>query len=388
MAKVIGNCLLEWKLDKVFIVTVDNASSNDVTKIDISVKCVRQAVRWNFTYLMLEITQNFEKAFDKLHLFYDGFSTHLCMHVCEDGNVAGPFVCDDWVNMRNVIKFLERFHKLSEKVSGSRYVTSNCHFEDICELDSHLKACLVSDYTNLSKMAGRMKEKFKKYWGEPEKMNKIIFIAFVIDPHNKLEYVGFALEKMFGEEPGKKLTAEVDAYLNSLFGDGNVRTKYVRTKQLLKRQKEDSESVGAKSELERYIGEGQEPLSDDSNDFKILDCIGGRILDSFRSSLTPRLVQSLVCVQDWFRCEGTPINVEEDLEFLEQIELGSTMPRGPKARSSIWEYFELVEVNEEARKAKCLHCGRVYNCHPKYYDTFGLVKHIKKCLMPHPVIRI
>nr|XP_016457628.1 PREDICTED: uncharacterized protein LOC107781443 [Nicotiana tabacum] len=206
-------------------------------KIDISVKCVRQAVRWNFTYLMLEITQNFEKAFDKLHLFYDGFSTHLCMHVCEDGNVAGPFVCDDWVNMRNVIKFLERFHKLSEKVS---------------------------------------------------------------DPHNKLEYVGFALEKMFGEEPGKKLTAEVDAYLNSLFGEykkkyskgcylqsslskstsfddtsdsssGNVRTKYVRTKQLLKRQKEDSESVGAKSELERYIGEGQEPLSDDSNDFKILD---------------------------------------------------------------------------------------------------------------------
>nr|XP_009599083.1 zinc finger BED domain-containing protein DAYSLEEPER-like [Nicotiana tomentosiformis] len=300
MAKVIGNCLLEWKLDKVFTVTVDNASSNDVTKIDISVKCVRQAVRWNFTYLMLEITQNFEKAFDKLHLFYDGFSTHLCMHVCEDGNVAGPFVCDDWVNMRNVIKFLERFHKLSEKVSGSRYVTSNCHFEDICELDSHLKACLVSDYTNLSKMAGRMKEKFKKYWGEPEKMNKIIFIAFVIDPHNKLEYVGFALEKMFGEEPGKKLTAEVDAYLNSLFGEykkkyskgcylqsslskstsfddtsdsssGNVRTKYVRTKQLLKRQKEDSESVGAKSELERYIGEGQEPLSDDSNDLKILD---------------------------------------------------------------------------------------------------------------------
>ncbi|XP_070045663.1 zinc finger BED domain-containing protein RICESLEEPER 3-like [Nicotiana tomentosiformis] len=31
MAKVIGNYLLEWKLDKVFTVTVDNASSNDVT---------------------------------------------------------------------------------------------------------------------------------------------------------------------------------------------------------------------------------------------------------------------------------------------------------------------------------------------------------------------
>ncbi|XP_075095352.1 zinc finger BED domain-containing protein RICESLEEPER 2-like [Nicotiana tabacum] len=339
MAIVIGNCLLEWKLDKVFTVTVDNASSNDVTVKEL----FKQLDMWNSTYLMLETAQNFEKAFDKFHLFDDGFSTHLCTHICEDGNVAGPFVCDDWVNVRNVINFLERFHELTEKVSGSRYVTSNCHFEDICELDSHLKACLASDDTNLSKMAGKMKEKFKKYWSEPNKMNKMIFIASVLDPHNKLDYVGFALEEMFGEGPGKILTAEVDAYLNSLFGDGNVRTKSVRTKQLLKRQKEDFESVGAKSELERYIGEVQEPLSDDSDDFKILDCTGGRILDSFRSSLTPRLVQSLVCVQDWFRCEGTLINVEEDLEFLEKIKLGSIMPCGPKARSPIWEHFELVK---------------------------------------------
>ncbi|XP_075110617.1 zinc finger BED domain-containing protein RICESLEEPER 2-like isoform X2 [Nicotiana tabacum] len=214
-------------------------------------------------------------------------------------------------------------------------------------------------------------------------MNKMIFIASVLDPHNKFEYVGFALEEMFGKEPGKKLIAEVDANLNSLFGEYqkkyskgcclqsspskstssddtsdsssvNVRTKSVRTKQLLKRQKVDSGSVGAKSELERYIGERQEPLFDDSDDFKILDwwkinaprfpvlyelardvlailissvasecafSTGGRILDSFRSSLTPRLVLSLVYVQDWFRCDDTPINVEEDLEFLEQIEL-------------------------------------------------------------------
>ena len=36
-------------------------------------------------------------------------------------------------------------------------------------------------------------------------------------------------------------------------------------------------------------------------------------------------MQSHVCVQDWFRCEGTPINVEEDLESLEQIELGKIL---------------------------------------------------------------
>ncbi|KAH0781057.1 hypothetical protein KY290_000655 [Solanum tuberosum] len=47
---------------------------------------------------------------------------------------------------------------------------------------------------------------------------------------------------------------------------------------------------------------------------------GGCILDSFRSSLTPKLVQDLVCLQEWLRSEPQPINIEEDLDFLEQLE--------------------------------------------------------------------
>nr|XP_009790028.1 PREDICTED: uncharacterized protein LOC104237553 [Nicotiana sylvestris] len=49
---------------------------------------------------------------------------------------------------------------------------------------------------------------------------------------------------------------------------------------------------------------------------------GGRLLDSFRSSLTPKLVQALVCLQDWLRNEKLkqPISVEEDLDKIEQLE--------------------------------------------------------------------
>ncbi|XP_075092992.1 zinc finger BED domain-containing protein DAYSLEEPER-like isoform X2 [Nicotiana tabacum] len=46
----------------------------------------------------------------------------------------------------------------------------------------------------------------------------------------------------------------------------------------------------------------------------------GRILDQFRSSLTPKLVETLVCLQDWLRSESLPVNVEEDLDFLETLE--------------------------------------------------------------------
>ncbi|XP_070021044.1 zinc finger BED domain-containing protein RICESLEEPER 2-like [Nicotiana sylvestris] len=125
----------------------------------------------------------------------------------------------------------------------------------------------------------------------------------------------------------------------------------MRTKLEFEKHKEVTGGLGTKSELERYLAEDLEPETDD---FKILkwwkineprfpilaemardvlaipissvasECAfstGGRILDSFRSSLTPKLVQSLICLQDWLRSEPIPIKVEEDLEYLEQLEL-------------------------------------------------------------------
>uniref|UniRef100_A0A1S3YB55 Zinc finger BED domain-containing protein DAYSLEEPER-like n=1 Tax=Nicotiana tabacum TaxID=4097 RepID=A0A1S3YB55_TOBAC len=207
-------------------------------------------------------------------------------------NFKGPLESDDWVNVRNVIEFLARFHELTKKVSGSRYVTCNSHFEDVSELYCHLKMCLASEDEHLRKMAQQMQEKFKKYWGEPEKMNKMIFIASVMDPRNKFEYVEGALEELFGEEKGKKINAEVYAYMNSLFGEylkkystescpqspssstssnntsntpsGSViSASKIRTKLILKKEKEDNGSGGAKSELDKYISEEQEPFSEE-----------------------------------------------------------------------------------------------------------------------------
>ncbi|XP_070042931.1 zinc finger BED domain-containing protein RICESLEEPER 2-like [Nicotiana tomentosiformis] len=210
-------------------------------------------------------------------------------------------------------------------------------------------------------------------------MNKIIFIAFVLDPRNKFEYVSLALEELSGEEKGKKINVEVYAYMNSLFEEylkkystgscpqspssstssnntsntssGSILTaSLIRTKLHLKKQKEDNGSGGAKSELDKYINEEQEPFSEEFDilswwkthapRFPILSELardvlaipissvaskcafstGGRILDSFRSSLTPKCVQTLVCVQDWLREEKNPISVEEDWEYLEELE--------------------------------------------------------------------
>uniref|UniRef100_M1DG40 Fatty oxidation complex alpha subunit n=1 Tax=Solanum tuberosum TaxID=4113 RepID=M1DG40_SOLTU len=97
------------------------------------------------TYLMLEAAQNFEKAFDRFDLFDEHFKTYLSTHICEDGSIVGTLACDDWANVRSVVKYLEKIYELTIKVSGSHYVTSSVHFEDICELDVYLKLCLSSE---------------------------------------------------------------------------------------------------------------------------------------------------------------------------------------------------------------------------------------------------
>lgn len=47
----------------------------------------------------------------------------------------------------------------------------------------------------------------------------------------------------------------------------------------------------------------------------------GRILDDFRTSLTPFMLEALVCTQDWMR-RSTPIDIKESDEELAMIEKG------------------------------------------------------------------
>ncbi|KAK4409534.1 putative AC transposase [Sesamum angolense] len=53
---------------------------------------------------------------------------------------------------------------------------------------------------------------------------------------------------------------------------------------------------------------------------------GGRVLDAFRSSLSPKIVQALIYTQDWLRKDFKPISIEEDLSELEVVERGIMNP--------------------------------------------------------------
>lgn len=108
-------------------------------------------------------------------------------------------------------------------------------------------------------------------------------------------------------------------------------------------------SSSSKSELDKFLAEETEddrPNFDillwwkvNSSRFPILACLAcdalaipistvasesafstsGRILDDFRTSLTPFMVEVLVCTQDWLR-HGTPPSIAEHIEELTKLE--------------------------------------------------------------------
>jgi hypothetical protein len=260
IGKSLDKLLMEWGIDKVCTITVDNASSNDTclnymkssltnrgctmakakhlhmrcvahilnlvvgdglkimchpvnrvrnaikyvrsspTRMTLFKKCVVKSkveskgllhidccTRWNSTYLMLNSGQKFERAFCQYALDDPNFKSELAkMGSDKFPAERGAPTHGDWVYIREFKKFLKYFYDLTNKVSGTKYITSNTFFEEIAAVSYLLgewsEHVICGDDEIFKSMAIKMKDKYEKYWGDPEKMNKYIFIAAILDP--------------------------------------------------------------------------------------------------------------------------------------------------------------------------------------------------------------
>ncbi|WOK93307.1 zinc finger BED domain-containing protein RICESLEEPER 2-like [Canna indica] len=152
-----------------------------------STLCLDVCTRWNSTYLMLSVAEKYEKAFERFKL------EDLYFGVEVDANSKG-FV--DWDVVRRTITMLGLFYDTTIRVSGSLYVTSNTFWTEISDLLSAILEWTRSDDSNVKGMGTKMKIKFDKYWGNVDRMNKIIFFAVVLDPREKLGTELFERVKM------------------------------------------------------------------------------------------------------------------------------------------------------------------------------------------------
>ncbi|KAH7672343.1 Tam3-transposase (Ac family) protein [Dioscorea alata] len=434
IGQAVEKCLLEWGIDDVFTITVDNASSSNDTvvsylrgkfvnwgkcvlegkwlhvrcvahiinlvvndglkKIGISIDCIRAAVRyvrqsparlkkfrecavvekiesqkhlcldcptrWNSTYLMLDVAQTYERAFDRFAL-EDPYMIQ---------DIDSIPTTTDWRKARYLNQFLENFYELTLKVSGSKYVTCNTFFQDISGMNAVLTNMMENDNHEVAAMAIGMKEKYDKYWGKIEKMNMLVFVEFVLlkmygqhDGTNVAALAKDALVQLFSEykklnspleansqaSSSKSGAIEKDALSIDMDAGKRIQDMY---KEEFKKRKIEAGGRDSKTELDKYLSEDCE---DEEDDFRILSwwkinsprfpvlsklardvlvvpvstvaseaafSTGGRVLDPFRSSLTPRIVQALIYTQDWFRPSESKVNMEEELEDLKALESG------------------------------------------------------------------
>ncbi|GFZ13130.1 hypothetical protein Acr_23g0015150 [Actinidia rufa] len=178
----------------------------------------------------------------------------------------------DWENARVLSKFLESFYDITKRLSGSF---------DPC----------------LSLMARKMKEKFDKYWGNIDKVNMMLLVVVVLDPRFKLKYVKYCYNSIYPSQKVNELVRRITELMHRWWKINS--SKY----RILSQIARDVLAI---------------PVSTVASESAF--STGEHVLDQFRSSLTPKLVKCLICTQDWLRASPIPIDVEESLDELQELE--------------------------------------------------------------------
>ncbi|CAN1801825.1 hypothetical protein LINPERHAP1_LOCUS23117 [Linum perenne] len=117
--------------------------------------------------------------------------------------------------------FLEVFHNLTLVVSGTKYGIAHLCFDEIYKIFNHIRKMKNSEDRNISDMAGSMLQKLGKYWDEKNgnnaKLNKLVYIASVFDPRNKLHYAKFSFTKLYGPSRAEIMLSELKMELSAMF---------------------------------------------------------------------------------------------------------------------------------------------------------------------------
>ncbi|XP_063949902.1 zinc finger BED domain-containing protein RICESLEEPER 2-like [Daucus carota subsp. sativus] len=266
IGKLIESCLLEWGIEKVFTVTMDNASANDVAagfirrrvnawkgsvlggehlhvrcgahivnlivndglhKLHDSIAAIRNSVR--YIHSSLARLLKFKACAEKERINYKG---GLVLDVATRWN-STYMMLDVALKFEKAFtryeeeddKFLTTFYDVTLKFSGTLHVTSNNFYHEICEIHSQLNDFVDANDPLLSLMAASMKEKYDKYWGNADNINPLLFVAVVLDPRYKMRYLKYCFEAVYDFATVARLIVKVESVLQSLYTCYNVGSK-------------------------------------------------------------------------------------------------------------------------------------------------------------------
>ncbi|XP_022737224.1 zinc finger BED domain-containing protein RICESLEEPER 2-like [Durio zibethinus] len=292
----IFKCLKEWGIkNKVFTLSVDNASSNDVAikilKDTFSrnkmllcggklfhVRCCAHILnlmvqdglskiknqlqlpdrklildcktRWNSTFEMLSIAIKFKEVFLRLkerESHYECCPSH-----------------EDWKKVKKVCEILEVFNSTTKIIFGSDYPTSNLFLNEVYRVKVLLDKRMNDENEFVQAMVRKMKSKFDKYWGE---CNLLMSIAAILDPRCKIRiYDEYAREYQFGNEH----SAETQVHDNGISGM-NIEASSSGWFEFANYVKSVENAQPQQSDLDVYLAEGCFICEGDSTKFHALE---------------------------------------------------------------------------------------------------------------------
>ncbi|KAL5583640.1 hypothetical protein UlMin_016082 [Ulmus minor] len=155
--------------------------------------------RWNSTYLMLNVAIKFQQAFDR---FEEEDDKYLPFFHEEDGGpkkVGRPLLL------------------IGRMLSATLSVTSNIYYHRICEIQSLLTELWSSGDMLLSKMVVGMQKKFDKYWGTVNGVNQLLFISTVLDSRYKMGYLKYCFGCLYDVDTTASLSSKVIKTLTDLY---------------------------------------------------------------------------------------------------------------------------------------------------------------------------
>ncbi|KAK1404623.1 hypothetical protein POM88_004228 [Heracleum sosnowskyi] len=189
----------------------------------------------------------------------------------------GPPMYSDWQAAAVFVKFLATFYEVTLKFSSTLNVTSNNFYHEICEVQ-----------------------------------------GVVLDPRYKMRYLKYCFENVYDAEYVARIVVKVEALLQRLYtsydsqadnvgpkvdgitvspktsGTGSAPNKRRLLENYMHQQQ--MEISEQKNDLDRYLNE--EPLNPMNSSFDILMWWKD---NSERSSLSPKMVEVLVCTQSWLK---------------------------------------------------------------------------------------
>ncbi|WVZ03801.1 hypothetical protein V8G54_024607 [Vigna mungo] len=351
--------------------------------------CLDVETRWNSIDLTLEASLKYKDVFVLLDM--------------QDKKFGVEMAKKDWEYAKSILPFLKMFYDSTLRISGSSYVTSHMYMKEVFGIGKQIGQYSESGDVSIKLMSMRKKGKYGKYWGNPNGINILLLIVVVLDLRSKLDFVNYFIDYLFESSMASELKSKLLSSLKSLYEQyQGIEEGSQSSKQESQLDDDDDDPYGMSfylelQDLDKYLREDPEPYIK-SVEFDILhwwkvnstifpihanmarDVLGipistykGRVVSPYRSYLTPKIVEVLVCTQDWLK--GTPFSIlfDEDPKELDKFEqelfhkplptklVGHDRKQVLKANSSHYKEEEnnlfriLQELNDEDEE------GRTWN---------------------------